>query len=457
MVKVYVLDTNVLVQAPYACECFEENRVVLPLVVLEELDNLKKAEGERGQNARSAIRYLEGLRQRGDLLEGVSLESGGTLRVEKNFVNVRLPEDLPEDKMDNRILRVCRGLAESGPEPVILVTKDILLRVKAQMIGVQAEDFVTEQVSGREEQYRGRTEVYAPEEAFKEFKKKGIPLELVYQSDPEGKITRPKLLENEFVLLKADQSTKKTQLGRVEKGLIKKLEYRQSTPYGVSPRNAGQYFLQEALMQPADKAPLVIVKGMAGTSKTFYSLAVGLEKLLNNPTGEYRRILFCRPNAQFDSDIGFLPGDEQEKIAPLLRPVMDNLEQLIDSNEEARYENEQELKGKIEEIFDRGILQAEALNFLRGRSIEKTYLIIDEAQNMTPGQAKGIITRAGKNTKIILLGDPGQIDRPFLDERTNGLSYASEHMKGSPLCWQITLTAEECERSPLAMDAVRRL
>ena len=457
MVKVYVLDTNVLVQAPYACECFEENRVVLPLVVLEELDNLKKAEGERGQNARSAIRYLEGLRQRGDLLEGVSLESGGTLRVEKNFVNVRLPEDLPEDKMDNRILRVCRGLAESGPEPVILVTKDILLRVKAQMIGVQAEDFVTEQVSGREEQYRGRTEVYAPEEAFKEFKKKGIPLELVYQSDPEGKITRPKLLENEFVLLKADQSTKKTQLGRVEKGLIKKLEYRKSTPYGVSPRNAGQYFLQEALMQPADKAPLVIVKGMAGTSKTFYSLAVGLEKLLNKPTGEYRRILFCRPNAQFDSDIGFLPGDEQEKIAPLLRPVMDNLEQLIDSNEEARYENEQELKGKIEEIFDRGILQAEALNFLRGRSIEKTYLIIDEAQNMTPGQAKGIITRAGKNTKIILLGDPGQIDRPFLDERTNGLSYASEHMKGSPLCWQITLTAEECERSPLAMDAVRRL
>lgn len=457
MVKVYVLDTNVLVQAPYACECFEENRVVLPLVVLEELDNLKKAEGERGQNARSAIRYLEGLRQRGDLLEEVSLESGGTLRVEKNFVNVRLPDDLPEDKMDNRILRVCRGLAESGPEPVILVTKDILLRVKAQMIGVQAEDFVTEQVSGREEQYRGRTEVYAPEEAFKEFKKKGIPLELVYQSDPEGKITRPKLLENEFVLLKADQSTKKTQLGRVEKGLIKKLEYRKSTPYGVSPRNAGQYFLQEALMQPADKAPLVIVKGMAGTSKTFYSLAVGLEKLLNNPTGEYRRILFCRPNAQFDSDIGFLPGDEQEKIAPLLRPVMDNLEQLIDSNEEARYENEQELKGKIEEIFDRGILQAEALNFLRGRSIEKTYLIIDEAQNMTPGQAKGIITRAGKNTKIILLGDPGQIDRPFLDERTNGLSYASEHMKGSTLCWQITLTAEECERSPLAMDAVRRL
>ena len=203
-------------------------------------------------------------------------------------------------------------------------------------------------------------------------------------------------------------------------------------------------------MQPAEKAPLVIVKGMAGTSKTFYSLAVGLEKVLNNPTGEYRRILICRPNAQFDSDIGFLPGDEQDKISPLMRPVMDNLEQLIDSNEEERFSDEQALAGKLDEIFARGLIQ-------RGRSIINTYLIIDEAQNMTPGQVKGIITRAGKGTKIILLGDPGQIDRPFLDERTNGLSYASEHMKGSPLCWQITLTAQECERSALAMDAIQRL
>ena len=210
-------------------------------------------------------------------------------------------------------------------------------------------------------------------------------------------------------------------------------------------------------MQPAEKAPLVIVKGMAGTSKTFYSLAVGLEKVLNNPTGEYRRILICRPNAQFDSDIGFLPGDEQDKISPLMRPVMDNLEQLIDSNEEERFSDEQALAGKLDEIFARGLIQAEALNFIRGRSIINTYLIIDEAQNMTPGQVKGIITRAGKGTKIILLGDPGQIDRPFLDERTNGLSYASEHMKGSPLCWQITLTAQECERSALAMDAIQRL
>lgn len=457
MVKIYVLDTNVLIQAPHAVECFEDNQVILPMVVLEELDRLKKAEGDRGSNARQAVRILEQFRQKGNLLLGIEMEGGGTLRVEKNFVDVSLPEDLAAEVPDNRILKVCLGLSRDRSEQVILVTKDILLRIKAQILGICAEDFTTEQVFDNEKQYKGRTEVYVPEEIFKEFKKKGIPCEEVYQVDEAGKRTEVQLTENQFVILRADQSSGKTHLGRVEGERIRKLEYKKSAPYGIHPRNSGQYFLQEALMQPAKNAPLVIVKGMAGTSKTFYSLAVGLEKVLNNPTGEYRRILVCRPNAQFDSDIGFLPGDEQEKISPLMRPVIDNLEQLIDSSEEERYRDEKELQGKIEEIFSRGLIQTEALNYIRGRSIVKTYMIIDEAQNMTPGQIKGIITRAGKDTKIILLGDPDQIDRPFLDERTNGLSYASEHMKGSPLCWQITMTAEECERSVLAMDAVRRL
>ncbi|MCF2569866.1 PhoH family protein [Mediterraneibacter glycyrrhizinilyticus] len=457
MVKIYVVDTNILLQAPYAIESFEDNAVVLPMVVLEELDHFKKAEGEVGANARRVIRCLEQIRQKGDLLKGVPLGNGGVIRVEKNFVDVKLPGDLAEEAADNRILRVCLGLAQSCGEQVILVTKDILLRIKAQILGICAEDFTTDQVLEHENQYSGRCELYVPEEIFKDFKKKGVPADQTYVLGEDGENYVPKLEENQFVVLKADQSAKKTQLGRVSGGMIRKLEYRKSAPYGITPRNTGQYFLQEALMQPAEKAPLVIVKGMAGTSKTFYSLAVGLEKLLNHPTGEYRRILICRPNAQFDDDIGFLPGDEQEKISPLMRPVIDNLEQLIDSSEEERYRDEEELKGKVEEIFARGIIQAEALNYIRGRSIVKTYLIIDEAQNTTPDQIKGIITRAGKDTKIILLGDPNQIDRPFLDERTNGLSYASEHMKGSPLCWQITMIAGECERSALAMEAVRRL
>ena len=326
MVKIYVVDTNVLIQAPYGMQCFEDNQVVLPVVVLEELDNLKKAEGETGANVRTTIRMLEELRLQGDLLEGVTLPGGGTLRVEKNYRDVELPSDLPETKSDNRILKVCLGLSQEKPEQVVLVTKDILLRIKAQIIGIKAEDFLTEQVLGHDAQYRGRICVYVSEDHFRDFMKNGVAVEVVYQVDENGKNVVPQLYENEFVILQSDQSAKKTQLGRVEHGVIRKLEYRKVQPYGVSPRNAGQYFLQEALMQPAEKAPLVIVKGMAGTSKTFYSLAVGLEKMLNNPTGEYRRIMICRPNAQFDEDIGFLPGDEQEKIGPLMRPIIDNLE-----------------------------------------------------------------------------------------------------------------------------------
>lgn len=411
MIKIYVMDTNVLIQSPNALFSFEDNLVVLPMVVLEELDHLKKADGETGANARKCIRLLEELRQKGNLLEGVSLENGGICWVEKNFVDVELPVDLSLEVADNRILKVCLGLKKSRKEQVVLVTKDILLRIKAQVLDLCAEDFISEQVIAHDRQYTGRCEVYAPDELFKDFKKKGIPVDEVYQLDENEKAFCPNLLENQFVIIKSDQARKKTHLGRVEHGILRKLEFKKSSPYGISPRNAGQYFLQEALMQPAEKAPLVIVKGMAGTSKTFYSLAVGLEKLMNHPTGEYRKILVCRPNAQFDEGIGFLPGDEQEKISPLMRPVLDNLEQLLDSNEDERYKDEEVLRDKVEEIYSRGFIQAEALNFIRGRSIVKTYLIIDEAQNTTPDQIKGIITRAGKDTKIILLGR-SESDRP---------------------------------------------
>lgn len=459
MIKTYVIDTSVIIQSPDALTRFQDNVVVVPFVVLEKLGALSAVTSEQGINARKAIQMLEAFRLRGDLLQGVSLESGGILRVEKNYIDVALPKELPAESSDNRILKVCKGYQEvpDSQKPVILVTKSITLRLKAQMLGILAEDYTAEQVTDWASPYTGRMEVYVPEEQFKDFKKKGIPLKTVYTVDGNGIVQKPELFENQFVILRADQSAKKTLLGRVEKAKILPLKYKKIRPYGVNPQNVGQYFLQEALMQPASKAPLVIVKGMAGTAKTFYSLAVGLEKLINNPSGEYRKMIICRPNSQFDSDIGFLPGDEQDKIYPLMRPIVDNLEQLIDSNIEKRYENEQELNDKIEEIFDRGLIQTEALNFIRGRSIVKTYLIIDEAQNMTPNQMKGIITRAGEGTKIILLGDPAQIDRPLLDEKTNGLSYASQYMKGSPLCWQITLTAEECERSALAMDALKRL
>lgn len=456
MQKNYVLDTNVLIQAPYALQCFEDNNIVLPLTVLEELDGLKNSDGESGANARQAIRYLESLRLAGNLLEGVPLPGGGSLRLEVNCVDVKLPDGFPEHKNDNRILKVCLGMKEQAAS-VILVTKDIVVRLKAQMLGIDAEDFTTEQAPVSEEQYTGRCEVFVSEKKFEDFKKKNIAPEDVYQVDEEGQKLSVALIPNQFVILKADQSSRKTQLGRFNGKKIVPLTYKKKKPYGVTPRNVGQMFLQEALMTSAQEAPLVIVKGMAGTAKTFYALAAGLHAVMEQEEPEYRRILFSRPNAQFDDDIGFLPGDESEKIAPLLRPAVDNLELLVDQNEKERFIDERNLSSKVEEIFDRGIVVAQALNFIRGRSVSKTYLIIDEAQNLTPKQAKGIITRAGVGTKVILLGDPHQIDHPLLDERTNGLSYAAERMKGSPLCYQVTLSADECERSALAMDAVKRM
>ena len=241
---------------------------------------------------------------------------------------MELPRDLPEDKADNRILKVCKGLLDNKKkrEQIILVTKDLVLRLKAQIIGIKAEDFTTEQISLEDAEYTGRCEAYIPDGMMKEFKKKGIRITEIYHTDEEGNKLPLQLFENEFVVLHSDQAQAKTLLGRVRGEKVVPLIYKKSRPYGVEPRNVGQCFMQEALMVSADEAPLVIIKGMAGTAKTFYSLAVGMEKVYNNPGKEYRRIIVCRPNAQFDDDIGFLPGSEQEKIAPLMRPIIDNLE-----------------------------------------------------------------------------------------------------------------------------------
>ena len=455
MKKTYVLDTNVLIQSPDAIFSFEDNIIVLPITVIEELNHLKTSEGERGANAREAVRYIEDLRQRGNLIEGVGLESGGVVRLEINHVDIDLPEGFDHKQNDNRILKICVGMTREGQEP-ILVTKDIIMRIKAQLLDVKVEDFTTEQAPVASEQYVGRVEVYVPETDFNNFKVNGIDPKLVYQVDKDGNRLEVNHVVNQFYLLKSDQS-QGSQLGRFNGEKIVPLKYQNCRPYGVSPRNVGQYFLQEALLASAEEAPLVIIKGKAGTAKTFYALASGLEKVVQANPKEYRKILVVRPNAQFDDDIGYLPGDEQEKIAPLMRPIIDNLEILVDQDEEVRFLDEKELSGKIFELFDREIIVTEALNFIRGRSIVQTYLIVDEAQNLTPKQAKGIITRAGKSTKIILLGDPNQIDHPLLDERTNGLSYASETMKGSKLCYQISMLEGEGERSALASDAIKRM
>lgn len=456
MLKTYVLDTNVLIQAPHALNSFEDNNIVLPVAVLEELDMHKNDDGEKGHNARQIIRFLENLRQQGNLLDGVTLPDGGTLRLEKNFSDIRLPETWRNASSDNRILRVCKGLADSG-ERAILVTKDIVARIKAQILGIPAEDFTTDQVAAVVGQYKGRMDAYIPDCMMENFRADGVYVEECYTVDEENNKAPIIAIPNQFFILHSDVNEKKTVLGRLFQDKIVPLDFLSSQPFGVIPRNVGQRFMQEALLLDADTAPLVIIKGTAGTAKTFFALAAGLELIMEYSEPKYRKILICRPNVQFDNDIGYLPGSEQEKIAPFLRPIIDNLEIIVDRNEKERYRNERELKGKIDELFDRGVITAEAMNFIRGRSITQTYLLIDEAQNLTPRQVKGIITRVGRGTKVILLGDPQQIDHPLLDERTNGLSYAAEKMKGSRMCFQLTMQNDECERSDLALEAAERM
>lgn len=462
MKKTFVIDTNVLLQSPGAIYLFGDNVVVLSDVVLEELDKFKKEKGELGANARETARILERLRQvegNGDLLRGLKLENGGLIRVETERGDVRLPSEWSEDKKDNRILKTCIYLKEQGNE-VYLVTKDIFLRIKAEIIGVVAQDFFAEQSPDIDEQYKGRRDVYASESGLDKFFKKGmLDVSDVFEFKGEmyDKKVTPSFVVNEFLVIHCAERSEQVALAKFDGEHIVKLEYRNASPFGVKPRNWGQVFMQEALMIDADRAPLVIVKGPAGTAKTFYSLAVGLQKVLVDRNSMYRRILVCRPTVKLDEDIGFLPGNEMQKIAPFLRPVVDNLEILVDNNDDERYKNEVLLRDKVDELFDRKIVTSEAIAFIRGRSIAKHWVIIDEAQNLTPRQVKGIVTRAGKDTKIILIGDPEQIDQAFLDRRTNGLCYAAERMKGSSLCYQVTLTDSECERSILAHESAIRM
>ena len=455
MKKSYVLDTNVLLQSPYAIYAFGDNDVILPNVVLEELDRFKKEPTENGANARQAARMLDSLREKGDLTKGVELPSGGRLRIDLNYKDVELPSGWPSEKADNRILKVCKGISDQG-EKSMLVSKDIFERIKASIIGIPVQDFQNEQVVAPDDQYKGRTILYTTSKKMDDFYNKGSMniKHLHFYHEELGQEQPFSLTANEFVLLKCQDNTKQSALGRFDGKQLVKLNFADERPFGIKPRNAGQRFMQEALMMGTDEAPLVIVKGEAGTAKTLFSLAVGLQKVMGK---QYRKILVCRPNVKLDEDIGFLPGTETEKLAPFMRSVIDNLEILVDSDEAERYKNESELHDKIEELFARNIVTTEAIAYIRGRSIQNTWVIIDEAQNLTPKQVKGLVTRAGKGTKLVLIGDPDQIDHPYLDSRTNGLCFASERMKGSPYCCQVTMADDECERSQLAFDSAVRM
>jgi PhoH-like ATPase len=461
VLKHYVLDTNVLLHSPHSLYAFNEHVVVIPEVVLEELDRFKGESSERGANSRQVSRIIDVLREQGDLLDGVAInDEGGVLRIETNHLNTQMPAHWDRSKADNRILQVCKGLSEAG-NISILVSRDTNMRVKASILSVLAEDFRNDKVAAIQEQYTGRAVVYTSTESINHFHEDDINYiqpEAVKSFDENAqKLMDAALTTNQFLMIRSTDNDRHTALGRFDGKKIVHLKYQNRNPFGVIPRNIGQVFMQECLMMSAQEAPLVIIKGPAGTAKTFYSLAIGLYNFMECRPKEYQHLLICRPHVPLDEEIGFLPGSEKDKIEPYMRSIKDNLFTLMSGNSMTETKDIMQVEETVQMMFENRVIQTEALAYQRGRSLCKYWMILDEMQNATPRQAKAVITRPGIGTKIILIGDPEQIDHPFLDNQSNGLSYASEKMRGSKLCYQVALQHDECERSPLAAEAAIRL
>jgi len=406
MVKNYVLDTNVLVHDPESIYSFEDNNVVIPLPVLEELDSLKRRSDSVGRSARQVVRELDKFRESGDLSKGVRLENGGTLTV-MSLTNLR--EDFVEyfrsKYIDNWILAYVVRLSRTSSIPTILVSKDISLRVKASALGIQAQDYLTD-----------RSNLSLLPDGYKFVE---VPI-----SDGES---LSGLLENEYFKVKQGKAA------RLSLDLS-------STIWGIQPLNEEQLYAMDAMMD--DEVSLVTLVGIAGTGKTLIALACALEKMINQK--KYRRIIVARPLVPMGKDVGFLPGSLEEKLEPWMQPIMDNLEFLFDR-----------VGMSLKEFLKKNVMEIEALSFIRGRTIPNQFVIIDEAQNLTPHEVKTILTRIGNNTKVVLCGDPYQIDTPYLDKDSNGLVYAASRLIGNPLVAHITLKMGV--RSALASLAAERL
>lgn len=469
MNKTFILDTSVILSDPNILVSLGDNMIVIPEVVLDELDAMKDRKDEKGYNSREAARILDNLieqgRQNGQSLhDGLTTPSMGLLKVELNHTDTKMPQTWKNAPNDNRILQVCLAYAkEESSGKTILITSDRMLKVKAEALGIKCEAYERERVVKYDHQYKGIREQFVSDHV----------IDMAYMNkelrpqDVEEHLDVKTLVMNEFVVFHGLENKKKSCVcvwdGK-KLNLLRDLD--NYHPSGISPKNLKQKIMTYALRKSAEEVPLVILKGPAGTAKTLMALAVGLDNALQfggyhpSEQKEYRKLLVCRTNISMDEELGFLPGDEQAKLAPYMRPIRDNLEVILTAQSKKggkeRKEGENTLESTIDQYFESKIINVEAVGFLRGRSITGQYVIIDEAQNTTPNQIKSIITRIGEGTKIVLCGDPEQIDHPYLDEQTNGLSVASEAMKGSPYCMQITLNERDCVRSDLAKDAIAR-
>lgn len=422
--KTFVLDTNVLIHDPTAMKQFPRHHVVIPVTVLEELDKLKRMPSDVGRNAREAIRIMDSLKEtgKGNLHEGVKLENGATIRIQLEY-NLNSTHPLSMSINDNRIIITAFLLQEQG-EQVVFVSKDFAARVKAEALGLKAHDYENLKYS-YPSIYKGIGKIEMPKHDIDVFYK-------------DGKIPMPKLVSkpNEyFVMTSPEKSSAVGKYDAANQSLESLLK--QNQIWGIKPRNVEQRCAMDLLLR--DEIKLVTLMGPAGTGKTLLALACGLRKVFDE--GTYARILVSRPIMPLGRDIGYLPGTKEEKLFNWMQPIYDNLEFLCAST---GGESQETLKW----VMESKRIEMEAMTYIRGRSLPKIYLIIDEAQNLTPHEVKTIISRAGEGTKVVLAGDPTQIDNPYLDQDSNGLTYVVGKFSNHPLYGQMFL--DKTERSELA-------
>jgi PhoH-like ATPase len=434
-VKNYVLDTNVLLHDARAIFAFADNNVVIPIYVIEEVDTFKKDQSELGRNARQVARLLDQHRSSdGGLSRPQPLDNGGTVRVALSKTPPKNPS-YDSRSMDQRILEIALEVRDADPTlPTILVTKDVNMRIRGDALGLQAVDFEPERIS-IEELYPGARELTVPPGTIERFYAEGGVF-----------VDAPGVYANEYLTLKDEAG--KSALTRWNREANKALPVKKLRDgvWGIKPRNKEQHFALDLLLD--DSIKLVTLVGKAGTGKTLLAIAAGLHKVTEEQV--FSKLLVSRPIFPLGRDIGYLPGDIDEKLNPWMQPIYDNLELLLGLGRSDKKEGRSHV-----ELIDLGFLQVEPLTYIRGRSLPNVYMIVDEAQNLTPHEVKTIITRAGEGTKIILTGDPYQIDHPYLDSSNNGLTTVAERFKEETIAGHVILT--KGERSPLAELATQIL
>jgi PhoH-like ATPase len=432
MRKVFILDTNVLLHDPNAIFKFEDNDLIIPIYVIEEIDKFKRDSAERGRNAREIARLIDGLRDNGgNLAQGAKVGNGGTLTVYVPDRPAELRSSLNPKSGDNAILQVAHELSTAHPErTTVFITMDINLRIRADALGLKTASYENQAIAP-DDLDTGVVELTTSLDGF--------------FAHGVTQIDDPRLYPNVCVMLRSEEDQKRTALARAVNGSIRRLSVPPEGVMGVRPRNREQTFALDLLLD--DSVRLVTLVGSAGTGKTLLALAAGLKRCVEH--GAYTRLLVSRPVIPLGRDLGFLPGDVDEKLGPWMKPIFDNLEFLLMAGGKRRGVPE------LEEMMTSGLIEIEPLTYIRGRSLPQQYVIVDEAQNLTPHEVKTIVTRCGEGTKIVLTGDPFQIDNPYVDGATNGLTIAANRLRGEPLVGHIVL--KKGERSDLANLAAAKL